>query len=153
METIALRVARVFGKGVNMRWDNFPHNFAREIHPGRKLQIYGDGRQRMDLVHVQDVCRAIQKAFEAPLPSGHYAVNIESGNPISVRDVVAMFRQNAVRMGLSEPRVEHLKDQDEQWSDFGMDIRRAMAHLGWKPSIALEDAVRVLLRAYPTDVT
>lgn len=153
MDTIALRVARVFGTGTNMRWENFPHNLARDIHQGGTLEIYGDGRQRMDLVHVQDVCRAIREACVTTLPPGHYAVNIGGGNPISVRDLVSIFRQNAVRMGLPESRVEHRKDQDEQWADFGMDIRRAMAHLDWRPSVSPAEAVRELLQAYPTTVS
>jgi nucleoside-diphosphate-sugar epimerase len=148
LETIALRVARTFGEGLNMRWGQFPHNYVTRVYQEEPLEVYGDGRQRMDLVNVSDVCSAIASACTVGVPSSRHAVfNIGSDNPIAVRDIARLVQERARERGQPAPEITH-REAQEEWPDFGMDIRRAAAWLDWKPHTSVDNAVEDLLRAY-----
>jgi UDP-glucose 4-epimerase len=148
VETTALRVARVFGKGPNMRWEPFPHNYIANVYQNEPLEVYGDGAQRMDLVHVSDVCSAIATACTVGMPSSRHAIfNIGSGNPIAVHDIARLVQERARERGQPAPEIMHCKTQEE-WPDFGMDVRRAQTHLNWAPQASVEDAVKELICAY-----
>jgi nucleoside-diphosphate-sugar epimerase/predicted ATP-grasp superfamily ATP-dependent carboligase len=150
VETVALRVAQVYGRGAHVtRWSNFPHIFAKQIREESMLKVYGDGTQRMDLVHLEDVCRAIKNACAVELPSeGHTEFNIGGGNPISVGALASIFQEKAIEMGLPEPTIQYNNGQGTEWADFGMDTQRARVHLGWAPSVAPGEAAEELLRTY-----
>ncbi len=148
LETIALRVARVFGKGLNMRWDQFPHNYVARVCQDEPLEVYGDGAQRMDLVTVSDVCSAIATACTVGMPSSRHAVfNIGSGNPIAVHDIARLVQERAQERGQPAPEIVH-REAQEEWPDFGMDVRRAAARMDWSPTTSFGRAVEELLRAY-----
>lgn len=53
------------------------------------------GAQKLDLVHVDDVCTAYVKAAERLLAgtAGHEVYAVSSGNPMPLKDVVALFER------------------------------------------------------------
>lgn len=149
LETIALRIARTFGKGLNMRWGQFPHNYITSVYKDEPLEVYGDGTQRMDLVNVSDVCSAIVKACVVGVPSNQHAVfNIGSGTSIAVHDIAKLVQGTAQKLDRSKPKITFRETQREEWPNFGMDIRRAKARLSWCPSISVDDTIDGLMRAH-----
>jgi dTDP-L-rhamnose 4-epimerase len=74
--------------------------FRSALAAGRAPQVFEDGHQRRDFVHVSDVARANVLALGAPTPY-HGALNIASGHPVTVLEMA-----EAVASARSGPRPE-----------------------------------------------
>ncbi|CAN5274329.1 NAD-dependent epimerase/dehydratase family protein [soil metagenome] len=61
LRTPMVRLTNVYGPGMTHK-DSFVARLLRAARDGRGVQIYGDGEQRRDLVHVADVARALALA-------------------------------------------------------------------------------------------
>jgi dTDP-L-rhamnose 4-epimerase len=96
---IALRYHNVYGPGMprDTPYAGVAAIFRSAAVAGRRPQVYEDGGQTRDFVHVRDVARANVLALTAAdLPSGAY--NIASGQPRTVLDL-------ARAIGEAEPQV------------------------------------------------
>lgn len=78
---VALRFHNVYGPGMppDTPYAGVAAIFASSLRHGNPPQVYEDGRQRRNFVHVDDVARAVVAALTADLPRGRLtAVNIGS---------------------------------------------------------------------------
>ena len=64
MKTAALRFSNVYGP-YSLHKDNAIPNFIRRCLRGERLEIYGDGSQTRDFIHVHDLCDGIIAAVTA----------------------------------------------------------------------------------------
>jgi nucleoside-diphosphate-sugar epimerase len=145
-EVVVLRLARLYGPGHAMRWDELPHRFAARTARGEPLPIYGSGNQRVDLLHIDDAAQGLQTACAAALPpQSRLIFNLGSDQPLSIRQLAATCRRTAVDLGLAEPPLRFVPDAIDEETDFLLDSRRARSHLGWKPQVPLEQAMRDLI--------
>jgi nucleoside-diphosphate-sugar epimerase len=101
------------------------------------------GRQRRDLVYVDDVVRAIIAAALQPGINGE-VINIGSGRPLPLRDVANLIWR------LSESRAPLLVGARpapaEETHDTWADISLARRLLGWEPQVELEDGLRATIQ-------
>jgi len=75
--------------------------FRSSLERGEAPQVYEDGRQMRDFVHVDDVARANVLALRAvDERPGFAAYNVCSGQPIAIGEVAAL-----VSAGAAEPQV------------------------------------------------
>lgn len=58
IKTVALRFANVYGSYSSHK-TSVVAKFLKRIKEGQNLEIYGDGGQTRDFIHVQDICQAI----------------------------------------------------------------------------------------------
>lgn len=89
---VALRYHNVYGPGMprSTPYSGVAALFRSAVEDGRSPEVFEDGRQMRDFVHVADVARANTLAVEAvaELPPGHDATfNVCSGTPVSILDV------------------------------------------------------------------
>ncbi len=89
---VALRYHNVYGPGMprDTPYSGVAAMFRSSIEAGRAPEVFEDGGQLRDFVHVGDVARANALAIDAVVhaPSQrHVAYNVCSGRPISVGDV------------------------------------------------------------------
>jgi len=84
----ALRFSNVYGPGMAEK-DSFVPRLMRAARDGRGVQIYGDGNQVRDLVHVDDIVAGMLAAWQAgatgPLILG-------AGESVPVNDILAAAR-------------------------------------------------------------
>jgi dTDP-L-rhamnose 4-epimerase len=64
--------------------------FLSTLRAGNAPQVFEDGGQRRDFVHVSDVARANLLALEAP-PEVEGALNIASGSPHTILDLATVL--------------------------------------------------------------
>jgi UDP-glucose 4-epimerase len=88
LRTPVLRLTNVYGRGMHHK-DSFVPRLMRAAADGSGVQVYGDGLQRRDLVHVSDVADAFARAV-ADWPGG--PVIIGSGASSTVLDLVETAR-------------------------------------------------------------
>lgn len=124
----ALRFANVYGPGMAHK-DSFVPRLMRAAAEDRGVQIYGDGAQLRDYVHVDDIVQAILLA----LRTGHTGpLVIGSGRSESVNDLVTAARSVT---GASLP-VEHVPAKPGEMPAVVLDITAARA-LGYSPQHTL----------------
>jgi UDP-glucose 4-epimerase len=93
LPTVALRYFNVYGPRQN---PNSPYAaaipiFIQKLLSKTPLMIHGDGKQTRDFVFVKDIARANLAAVETSAGDGK-VINICSGNPISISDLVEILR-------------------------------------------------------------
>jgi nucleoside-diphosphate-sugar epimerase len=117
---------------------------------GQTLPIYGDGTQRRDYIHVDDLVSALVRLPAAASSDGR-AFNVGSGVGTRMIDMA-----EAIVGMAGGGRIEHvewpaLAGQIET-GDFVADVSRIHAELGWAPSLQLEDGLRKTIAFYQAHV-
>src|SRR6266567_662852 len=85
MSTCALRLTNVYGPGMAAK-DSFVPRLMRAARSGGGVDVYGDGTQLRDLVHVDDVISGLLTAWSADHTG---PLIVASGTSDSVNDLVA----------------------------------------------------------------
>jgi dTDP-L-rhamnose 4-epimerase len=141
---IALRYHNVYGPGMprDTPYAGVAAIFRSSIENGHAPQVFEDGGQRRDFVHVSDVAGANVAALssvEARDPGSTTAYNIGSGTPHTVGEMAsALCRQG---QGSLTPQVNgryRLGDVRHITADSS----RARAELNWTPQLSFEQGMR-----------
>jgi dTDP-L-rhamnose 4-epimerase len=144
MEGFALRLFNVYGPGqaLSNPYTGVLAIFASALLNGRPPQVFEDGAQRRDFVHVQDVVDAFVLALDTDrVTSGVF--NIGSGASASVRDIAA---QLAAAMGRDDLQPDILgKARAGDIRHCFADISLARQTLGFAPRRALAEAMGELV--------
>lgn len=112
--------------------------FAAGLAAAQGAEIHGDGTQRRDFVHVEDVADAFVRAMDA---GDRRVLNIGSSTSISINELYAVMA-NAVGSTAS-PRRTPARTGDVRSSC--LDASAAFEELGWAPKIPLDVGLRNLL--------
>ena len=135
LETVVLRYFNVFGRRSPARGQYAPviGIFQRQRDAGEPLTIVGDGAQRRDFVHVEDVARANYLAATMPL-KGHAGevFNVGTGSAYSIQQIADSISDNQVYID---------KRSGEMETTFA-DITKIGDVLGWKPEIDVIDWIK-----------
>ena len=128
LETVILRYFNVFGDRSPTKGQYAPviGIFQRQRDAGEPLTIVGDGSQRRDFVHVEDVARANYLAAIMPL-RGHVGevFNVGSGTCYTIQQIADAISYNQIYID---------KRSGEMDTTFA-DITKIGKVIGWKPEI------------------
>jgi UDP-glucuronate 4-epimerase len=135
LSAVSLRFFSVYGP--RQRPDMANHRFIEAMLDHRPIEVFGDGSQVRDFTYVADVVAAISAAVTAPVPPGAI-LNVARGEPVAVRDLIAML---AEELGV-EPRIEHRPHRtgDTPRTEGCADAAREL--LGWEPVTDLRTGIR-----------
>ena len=128
LETVILRYFNVFGKRSPARGQYAPviGIFQRQKEAGEPLTLVGDGSQKRDFIHVEDVARANYIAATADLGDHIGEVfNIGSGKNYSIKDIADVISDNQVFIPKRSGEMETTL----------ADITKVESVMGWKPEI------------------
>lgn len=136
---VALRFQNVFGERQSLRnpYTGILSIFSNRMRQGLPINIFEDGHESRDFVHVTDVTNAIRLALETPL-AGFHAINIGSGVPTSVMQMAGALRQ---LLGSSS---ELTVTGDFRAGDIRhcyADLALAEQVLGYKPAIGIDEGL------------
>jgi dTDP-L-rhamnose 4-epimerase len=95
---VALRYHNVYGPGMprDTPYSGVAAMFRSSLERGEAPQVYEDGGQVRDFVHVEDVARANVLAVHAVGDrDGFAAYNVCSGRPITIAEVAALIAEGA----------------------------------------------------------
>jgi len=147
MVPVVLRVSRVYGAGLFMRWDELIGRFVRRARAGQTIEVYGDGLQRVDLVHVRDLASAIGflLSHRSTLPESVY--NVGGGGSVTVGEIASVVQETAESTGWERPPVSVRPDIIPTGPrHLELDITRIRRDLGWEPCVSLREAIREYFR-------
>ena len=139
-----LRYHNVYGPGMprDTPYAGVAAIFTSALRNGQSPQVFEDGRQRRDFVHVRDVAAATVLACETHT-AGVRAFNVGSGTP---RTVGEMAQQLAKSLTGPSPIVTgryRLGDVRHITADSS----RLRRELGWMPTVGFDDGMAELARA------
>lgn len=136
----ALRYFNIYGvrQSLSNPYTGVAAIFASRLLNGRPPLIFEDGLQMRDFVSVHDVVRANVLAMEKGEANG-VAMNIGSGEPISIREVAAMLG-NALGIEI-EPEITGKYRAGDIRHCFG-DISAAGSLLGYQPQVKFAQGVQ-----------
>jgi CDP-paratose 2-epimerase len=110
---------------------------------GKLITIYGDGKQVRDVLHVHDLARAYEAAFEHRDAVSGQAINIGGGpgNTLSLLELIHLLEEE---LKISVPlQFSHLRPGDQPV--FVCGLGKAQGLLGWRPTIPVREGVRQLI--------
>ena len=130
LSTVSLRLFNPYGPG--MSHANRMGEWLDLRRRGKTILVSGSPDQSRDYCYIDDVVRAFMLAAESGVTG---PINIGSGQPVKIRDVVA-------RLGPHE-------FQDAGWQAPGTwaDVSKAKRVLGWEPTVTFDEGMRRMLDA------
>jgi GDP-L-fucose synthase len=101
-----------------------------------KLVVWGTGEEARDLVYVDDLVDAVERAIDRQTePFKLY--NIGAGHAVAVKDLVRKIIAASGR----DLRIEHDLSQPTIKTSLSLDCRKAKRELGWEPRIPLDEGI------------
>jgi CDP-paratose 2-epimerase len=110
---------------------------------GRKITVYGDGKQVRDVLHVDDLLNAYDAAIEKIDVAKGQIYNMGGGT----RNVLAIWAEfGPILERLLGKKIEVARDDWRPGDQkvFYADTRKAKKDLGWEPKIDLEEGMELL---------
>lgn len=139
----SLRLHNVYGPGMpqDTPYAGVAAIFASALRADRPPQVFEDGGQRRDFVHVDDVAEAFVAALGHR--EGVRAYNVGSGTPHTVGDLA---HQLATALGGPGPVVSH-RFRLGDVRHITADSTRVRAELGWSPQVGFAAGIADLAHA------
>src|SRR5512140_3951278 len=146
IETVGLRIFNAYGPGQHLPASHPPvvPYFLRQALRGGTLVIHGDGQQTRDYIYVDDVVSAMVAASTAPDIDG-LVINVGSGTETSVSDLV----KKVLDVTGTSSEVVYSSKTSGGVSRLCADLTLASQKLNYRPSIGLDDGLRLTLKRDP----
>ncbi len=140
MSVIALRPSLMYGPYDNFSFEEghfLPALIRRVVERHDPIEIWGDGKDRRDLVHAQDVVDAALLSL-AKL-EGFHAINIAGGRDYSVNDILTRLLELDDFTGANVRHVGATKPGAPRSRRFS--VEKAHRLLGFEPSVSLDEGL------------
>jgi len=116
--------------------------FATNLLEGKKVPVYGTGKNIRDWLYVLDHCRAIDFVLQHGEPGEVY--NIGGGAEKTNLEITAKILE---LLGKDESMIEHVPDRKGHDFRYSLDFGK-LRDLGWKPAYSFDDALAATIAWY-----
>ncbi|MFT8838226.1 dTDP-glucose 4,6-dehydratase [Liquorilactobacillus satsumensis] len=128
-----------------------PYQFPEKLIPlmtsngmdGKKLPIYGDGKNIRDWLHVSDHCQAIDLVLHNGKKGEVY--NVGGHNERTNNEIVHLIVN---KLGLGEDAIEYVQDRLGHDRRYAIDPTKIETELGWKPKYTFEVGIQETVEWY-----
>jgi dTDP-glucose 4,6-dehydratase len=116
--------------------------FVTHLIDGKKVPVYGTGKNIRDWIHVQDHCNAIDFLLEKGRIGEIYNIGgaNEKTNLEITEKILTLLKKD-------DSHVEHVEDRPGHDLRYSLDCTK-LRRLGWKPSRSFEEGLRDTVRWY-----
>jgi len=146
IETVTLRFGNVYGEGSGHK-GSVVAKFIKEAMSGQRLEIYGDGSQTRDFIHIADLIRAIRNAALTPGIGGEI-FQIATASETTVGDMTERLIKAMRAEGMHVPDVYHGPGRQGDVARNYADTTKARQRLAWAPEISLDEGLRRTVRYF-----
>ena len=127
------------------------HHFPEKLIPlfitnlleGKKVPVYGTGKNVRDWLHVDDHCRGIYKVLMNGRSGEVY--NIGGGRELTNLEITGVILH---AMGADESSIQYVEDRKGHDLRYSVDWSKINQELGYEPQIKFEDGLRETIQWY-----
>jgi UDP-glucose 4-epimerase len=143
LDYVALRYFNAYGPGMDVhgRYTEVLIRWMERLAMGLPPRVFGDGRQTLDMIHVDDIARA--NLLAATAPATDVALNIGSGEETSLLRLAELLSE----LMAAEP-MRPIHEAERAINPVARrlaDISQAAAAIGFKRTIPLRDGMAGLV--------
>ena len=128
-----------------------PHHFPEKLIPlfitnliqGKKVPVYGDGKNVRDWLHVDDHCRGIYQALMNGRSGEIY--NIGGGRELTNLEITDLILS---AMGADSSSIEYVEDRKGHDLRYSVNWNKINRELGYAPQVKFEDGLRETIEWY-----
>lgn len=110
---------------------------------GKKIPLYGDGKNVREWIYTEDHCAAIDAVLHHGKPGEVY--NIGTGEEVENIDIA---RKLVGAFGRDETAIEYVKDRPGHDRRYSIDSTKLRTDLGWSPRFSFDDALERTIEWY-----
>lgn len=143
LRTVVFRMSCIYGeRQFGVEDQGWIAHFIRRIISGETITIYGDGKQVRDVLHVEDLVKAIDKAYDMASKLIGEVLNIGGGpeNSISLLEAIDYIAS----LHGSKPTIKFDQWRQADQKVYVSDIRKAKRILGWTPQVSWRVGIKRL---------
>ena len=140
LNSISLRLFNVYGNGQTSE-AGVIRKFLKNISKDVPLEIFGDGTQTRDFVHISDVIEAFYCAIRNIEAKRGEIYNIGSGSATSINELASLLISSKEK----DLQVIHKPALEGEIKDSKADISLAKNDIGYSPQIPLSDGLASLV--------
>jgi dTDP-glucose 4,6-dehydratase len=127
------------------------HHFPEKLIPlfitnlieGKKVPVYGDGKNVRDWLHVDDHCRGIYSVLMNGKSGEVY--NIGGGRELTNNEITSLILEV---MGADQSSIEYVEDRKGHDLRYSVDWTKINRELGYEPKVKFEDGLRETIAWY-----
>jgi UDP-glucose 4-epimerase len=146
LETVVLRFGNVYGEGSGHK-QSVVAKFIKEALSGDTLEIYGDGSQTRDFIHISDLTEAILCAALSSGVGGE-VFQIASASETTVGQLTSILVEILESEGVVVKEVINGGTRQGDVLRNFSDTSKAESRLGWKSKVSLRDGLRQTVRDF-----
>jgi dTDP-glucose 4,6-dehydratase len=117
--------------------------FVTNLIEGKKIPVYGSGKNVRDWLHVDDHCRGIYAALNSGKSGEVY--NIGGGRELTNIEITFMILD---AMGADEKSIEFVEDRKGHDLRYSVDWSKSKNELGYEPLVAFEEGLSRTIKWY-----
>ena len=117
--------------------------FVTNLLEGKKVPVYGNGKNVRDWLHVDDHCRGIHKVLMNGRAGEVY--NIGGGRELNNLEITHLILE---AMGKDESSIEYVEDRKGHDLRYSVDWSKINRELGYEPQVKFEDGLRDTIQWY-----
>ena len=140
LNCISLRLFNVYGNGQSSE-AGVIRKFLKNISEGIPLEIFGDGTQTRDFVHISDVIEAFYCAIRNIDTKRGKIYNIGSGSATSINELSSLLISSKGK----DLQVIHKPALEGEIKNSKADISLAKSDIGYSPQVSLSDGLASLV--------
>lgn len=122
---------------------------------GKKLPVYGDGKNVRDWIYVKDHCRAVDMVIQKGIPGHIYNIggHCEKENIELVKTILRilkslMKRNDPRRSNICESLITYVPDRKGHDRRYAMNTDKIHQDLGWLPQTSFDNGIRQTILWY-----
>ena len=127
------------------------HHFPEKLIPlfitnlieGKKVPVYGTGKNVRDWLHVDDHCRGIYAVLIRGKSGEVY--NIGGGRELTNNEITTLILE---AMGVDESSIEYVEDRKGHDLRYSVDWTKINRELGYEPQVKFEDGLKETIDWY-----
>jgi UDP-glucose 4-epimerase len=146
VDTVVLRFGNVYGEGSGHK-QSVVAKFIKQALAGDRLEVFGDGTQTRDFIHVTDLVRAIRRSAEQADIGGE-TFQIATAQETTVAEITDALVAVMQAEGLNPPEVFNGASRAGDVARNYSDTTKAAAQLGWRAEVDLHSGLRRTLRYF-----
>lgn len=133
MDIVMLRFFTVYGP--RQRPDLAIHKFARLIHAGRPIPVYGDGTTARDYTYITDIVDGVMACTEQTF--GYDIINLGESQTVTLNRLIALLEAALGCTAIIDRQPPQPGDVPITFAD----VTRARAKLGYNPRVKIEEGI------------